>query len=145
MASVRLTILTVACVTGVALVTAVAQPAQGMRQGAPMYDTKSEGTFTGTVEAVENVTPAGAGRRSLGGTHLTLKTGTETLTVHLGPTAFLASQKVEVKEGDTVEILGSRVTIEGEPVVLARQVKKGTETWTLRDEAGLPLWRGSRR
>src|SRR5690606_31560378 len=62
MASVRLTLLTVACVTGVALVTAVAQPAQGMRQGAPMYDTKSEGTFTGTVEAVENVTPAGAGR-----------------------------------------------------------------------------------
>jgi hypothetical protein len=122
-----------------------AQP-RGGGQGGPRYDTATEATVTGTVEAVEQITGRGGGRgrRGLGGTHLTLKTGTETFEVHLGPTAYLNEQKVVVAKGDTLEIVGSRVTVDDDQVFIAKSVKKGTSAWTLRDAAGLPLWRGRR-
>jgi hypothetical protein len=119
----------------------LAQPGQGRRQGTPVYDTKTEATLNGTIEAVETIEPAGrSGRRSVGGTHLTFKTATETLEVHLGPTGFLKEKKIAVAKGDEIELLGSRVSIDGEPVILVREIKKGTETWTLRDASGRPLW-----
>ena len=125
---------------------ALAQPPQAPPQPAPMYDTKTEAKFNGTVEAVEKVTgPARSGRRGMGGTHLTLKTASETLAVHLGPSAFMTDQKVDIVKGDALEILGSRVTIDKESVVLAREIKKGEKTWTLRDASGRPLWSGGRR
>jgi hypothetical protein len=45
-----------------------------------------------------------------------------------------------------VQILGSRVTINGTPVLLARQIKKADNTTSeLRDTSGRPLWSGGRR
>ncbi|MGE0460153.1 MAG: DNA-binding protein [Vicinamibacterales bacterium] len=129
-----------AVVSGVAAA-ALAQPTQGRRQGGPMYDARTEARFTGSVVEVQDVVPpVRSGRRSLGGTHLTLKTTTESLDVHLGPTAFLKDRKVELVQGDAVEILGSPVTLDGESVLLAREIKKGESTWTLRDATGRPLW-----
>ena len=120
-------------------------PATG-RGVSPMYDLKTETTIKGTVESVETVTGAGVrGRRGLGGTHLTLKTGTETLDVHVGPTAYLAEAGVTPAKGDMLEILGSRVIIDKDPVVIARQIKKGDTRWTLRDASGRPMWRGRGR
>jgi hypothetical protein len=122
---------------------ALAQAGQGQgRGGGTPYDTKTEAAFKGTVDAVETVTPPGPGRRSLGGTHLTLKTEKDMLEVHLGPTAFLRDQQVEIAKGDAVEILGSRVVIDAESVVLAKEIKKSGRTWTLRDASGRPLWAG---
>ena len=119
----------------------LAHSGQGRRQGPPVYDTKTEVTLRGTIEAVETIDPAGrSGRYSLGGTHLTFKTATETLEVHLGPTAFLKEKKVALAKGDEIELLGSRVTLDGEQVILVREVRKGTDTWTLRDASGRPLW-----
>lgn len=124
---------------------ALAQTPQPGRQGSPNYDVKAETTITGTVETVETI--AGSGGRGLqgqGGTHLVVKTGTESLEVHVGPTAYLAEKQIAITKGDAVEILGSRVTIDGEPVLLARQIRKGDDTWTLRDASGRPLWAGRR-
>jgi hypothetical protein len=120
-----------------------AQP-QGGGQGSPRYDVATEATVTGSVESVEQITSPGGGRgrRGLGGTHLTLKTKADTLEVHLGPTAFLNEKKVAIAKGDTLMIVGSRVTVDGEPVFIAKEVRKGDSVWTLRDAAGLPLWRG---
>ncbi len=140
-------LLAVVCIVGLlGQRDASAQRGQG-RGGGPLtpYDTKTEATLGGTVEAVEIVTPPGRGRRGLGGTHLTLKTDKETLEVHLGPTAFLRDQQAEIAKGDAVEIVGSRVVIDDETVVLAREVKKGGRTWTLRDASGRPLWAGQGR
>jgi hypothetical protein len=111
-----------------------------------MYDPATEATLAGTVASIEKVTaPAHRGRRGLGGLHLTLKTSSETIAVHLGPIDFLSERKLSFVEGDAVEIAGSRVAIDGEPVLLAREVKKGGNTWTLRDAAGRPMWSGGRR
>jgi hypothetical protein len=74
-----------------------------------------------------------------------VKTETETLEVHLGPTAYLTEKNIALAKGDAVEILGSRVTVDAKPVLVARQIKKGSNTWTLRDASGRPLWSGGRR
>lgn len=117
------------------------------RGGAPQYDLATEATVTGIVESVEQLAgPAGGrGRRGMGGTHLTLETATEMLVVHLGPTAFLNEKKIAIGKGDTLVITGSRVTVDGESVFIAKEVKRADTIWTLRDAAGLPLWRGKRQ
>lgn len=130
---------------GVALL--VSAPLFGQPRGAgPRYDASTEATVSGTVESIEQVTGrgGGGGRRGPGGTHLQLKTSAETLDVRLGPSAFLSEQKIAIAKGDTLEVVGSRVTIDGKPALIAKSVKKGDQVWTLRDSAGLPLWRGGR-
>jgi hypothetical protein len=52
---------------------------------------------------------------------------------------------VAIAKGDTLVVVGSRVTVDGDSVFIAKEVKKGDSAWTLRDAAGLPLWRGGRR
>jgi hypothetical protein len=47
---------------------------------------------------------------------------------HLGPTVWLREQGINLAAGDTVEVLGSRVTMRGIPVLLAREIKKGETT-----------------
>jgi hypothetical protein len=115
-------------------------------QGAPMYDLKTETTIKGTVESVETIPGLGGrGRSGSGGIHLAVKTEMETLEVHLGPKFYLDEQKITIAKGDALEILGSRVTIDAKPVLIARQIKKGNATWTLRDASGRPLWSGRGR
>jgi hypothetical protein len=132
-------------VTGLGSV-AGAQSAPTGRQGSPMYDVKTETTITGTVESVENITGAGGrGRRGMGGTHLALKTEKDSVAVHVGPTAYLAEKKITLGKGDRLEILGSRVTIDNETFLIARQIKKGDNTWMLRDASGRAAWSGRGR
>jgi len=119
-------------------------PAQDEQPGQPRYDLGTETTVTGTVERLVSLPPPGGGRGQ-GGTHLVLETDTETLEVHLGPTAFLAAQGIALAAGDTVEVLGSRVVIDDQPVLLARELTRGDDRWTLRDSSGRPAWRGGRR
>jgi hypothetical protein len=133
-----------ALITVTAVSVVMAQTGPG--GGSPMYDVKTETTISGTVEGVDTVTGAGGrGRHALGGTHLTVKTEKETLAVHVGPTQYLTEKGITLAKGDALEILGSRVTIGGESVVIARQIKKGDDTWTLRDAFGRPLWSGRAR
>jgi hypothetical protein len=111
-----------------------------------MYDVKTETTITGTVESVENITGGGGrGRGGMGGTHLVVKTDKETVDVHVGPTAYLTEKGITLSKGDRLEILGSRVTVDNEGVLIARQIKKGDNTWTLRDASGRPAWSGRGR
>jgi len=118
------------------------QPTRGSGQNFPRYDLTTETTVTGTVESVDQAAgPGGRGRQTMGGTHLVLKTGTETLEVHLAPAAFLSEQKVDIVKGDALVILGSRVTVNDRAVLIAKEVRKGASVWTLRNSAGQPLWR----
>ena len=120
---------------------AAAQHREGMHQ-MPMYDTKAEVTLKGTVDDVITMTgmgPAG-GSGMMEGRHLKLKTGSETIDVHLGPAAFLIEKEVDFKKGDDIEVVGARVKTCCGDAVLAREIRKGDATWTLRDTAGRPLW-----
>jgi hypothetical protein len=122
-----------------------------MPQQMPMYDVKTETTLAGTVEEVkviDQMMGGGRGRGAgmgMGGTHLVLKTGDERIEVHLGPSAFLKERGIEIAQGDAVEVVGSRVTIEGSEALIARELRKGETSLTLRDSSGRPVWSGMGR
>jgi hypothetical protein len=126
-------------VVGVASLASAQMPCVG-GQGSPMYDVQAETTITGTVERVETMTGRCGCGHCLGGTHVVVATGTGTVAVHVGPTAYLTEQKITLAAGDSVEILGARVTAGNRPAFLARQIATGSARWTLRDESGRPLW-----
>lgn len=79
------------------------------------------------------------------GVHLLLKTSGVTLSVHLGPAWYIENQDVKIEPRDQVEVRGSRITLEGKPVIIALEVIKGGEIIKLRDENGFPFWGGWRR
>jgi len=107
-----------------------------------MYDTKMVETITGEVIAVEVApSPRGPG----GGMHLRLNAKKETVDVALGPERYLKDQSLQIKAGDNIEVRGSRVTIEENPVVIAAEVKRGDESLILRDDNGIPKWAGQGR
>ena len=73
-------------------------------------------------------------------TRITLRVDTATLHVVLGPAAFLAGSNVQLRNGDTLEVIGSRAQIADSPVILAREVRRGEQAWSFRDASGQPLW-----
>jgi hypothetical protein len=79
------------------------------------------------------------------GVHIVLKTEAETIPVHLGPVWYIENQDVKIEATDKVEIKGSRITFEGKPAIIAKEVKRGDEVLILRDENGSPVWSGWRR
>ncbi len=113
---------------GVMAVLAVTSAAQRARH----YDPATETTVTGTVTDVVQVTHQGRSP----GTHLKLKTASGPVTVQLGPTSYLESQKASFSKGDQVTVTGSQVN----KAIIARVVKKGDSTLTLRDKQGIPKW-----
>lgn len=96
------------------------------------YDPATEMTVAGTVTDVVQV--AHQGRPP--GTHLRLRTDSGPMTVQLGPTSYLESQKASFAKGDQVTVTGSQV----KGAIIAREVKKGDSKLTLRNKQGVPKW-----
>jgi hypothetical protein len=110
--------------------------------GGGNYNPATETTVTGTVAAVQNPPSSGQGA---GGLHLTLAIPSGSIDVHVGPASFVASKKLEFAKGDALTVVGSKVTISGQEVIIAREIKKGDQVLTLRDAKGFPLWSGRGR
>jgi hypothetical protein len=108
----------------------------GMGQG-PMsrYDASKEVTITGTIETIQTLDSI-----CQSGTHLTVKTDKGNTEVALGPTKFLADQKLELKKGDKVQIVGANANTRHGEMFVARQITSGEKTLTLRDDKGVPSW-----
>lgn len=123
---IRRTILWMAVVATVA----VSLAAQQTRQR--KYDPATEVTVTGTVEDVVQVAHQGRGT----GTHLKLKTDSGMIAIHVGPTRYLEAQKFSFFKGDEITVTGSKV----QKAVIAREIKKGETSLTLRDSQGIPQW-----
>ena len=107
--------------------------------GGGNYDPATETTLTGTVDEVKNVPAPGKGP---GGLHLVLATQTGPMDVHVGPASFVTAKKVAFAKGDAITVIGSKVTLQAEEVVIAREIKKGDQVLALRDANGFPLWSG---
>ncbi len=114
---------------------ALAQPRMMMR-----YDPANETTLKGTVEEVRQVP-----HRHMSGVHLLVKTDAGSVTVALGPQFFLDQSQFTVAKGDQVEITGAKGEFSGAPIVIAREIKDGDKTLTLRDSQGIPKWSRGRR
>jgi len=117
----------------------------GWGPGAPYarrYDPQTVETVSGEVVSVDRVTPMHGMSH---GVHLLVKTEKETISVHLGPDWFIENQDVKLEAKDRIEVKGSRITLDGTPVLIAAEVKKGDRVLTLRDGNGIPAWSGWRR
>ena len=98
----------------------------------PAYNASSVVDVDGVIAAV---------RTASDGTHLTVKTKNATLDVYLAPTEFLRIFKTSFPVGNEIEVVGSKVKVENNDVVLAREVSVGSATITLRDAHGAPDWK----
>jgi hypothetical protein len=109
----------------------------GSGQGMRMYDPSTETSIKGTVEEVKQAT---FGRMM--GTHVMLNTQGETTQVMMGPSAFMESKGFSFTKGDSIEVRGSRITMNAVSYIIAREVVKDGKSLTLRDKSGKPAWSG---
>ena len=79
------------------------------------------------------------------GTYLTVQTADEVITVHLGPAWYLNHQDGKFKEGEELEIVGSRTKFNGDECITAISVMRGDDELKLRDEQSTPYWHGWRK
>jgi hypothetical protein len=105
-----------------------------------MYDPKTVEKLDGKIESLETVT---AGRMDIPArVLLKLKTAQETVTVYLGPDWYVEQQKVQLSPGDYIQVRGSRVTLNNQPVILPNEIIKNSQVAKFWDEQGRPGWRG---
>jgi len=104
-----------------------------------IYSSATETTVTGTVDDVKRMPPAGNG---MAGLHLVLNTSAGAIDVHVGPTWYVSSRNFTFAKGDAVTLVGSKITMSGREVLIAREITKGQQTLTLRTANGIPVWSG---
>ena len=124
---------------------ALAQPRPGGGMGGGMgpvvYNPQTVTTVTGQVEKLEDLPSLGrGGGKGMQYRGVLLKTDQGSLMVHLGPGWYLDEKKFVVKAGDTVSATGSKVTLDNQPGLIAREVTVNGTTLKLRDDKGLPVW-----
>ena len=107
-----------------------------------MYNVNTVETITGEVVKVDKIIPI---KGMSYGIHLLLKTGKNTISVHVGPAWFVDNQKIKINFKDKIAVTGSKIIYQGSPAIIASEIKKGNETITLRDKNGYPVWSRSRR
>ena len=113
------------------------QASQGMPH---RYDPATEVTVTGSVEEVLHPN----GPNGMIGTHVTLKTDSGVMDIHIGPEMYISKQGFTIQRGDTLSVIGSKQIIGGKEALIAKEVKKGDKVLTLRDANGIPKWSGRR-
>jgi len=107
-----------------------------------MYDLQTVTEIKGQVTRIEEIAPM---RGASPGIHLTLKSGSENITVHLGPKWYLDKQALKFNVKDRVMVKGSKVNFEGVPTIIAAEITKGKTVLKLRNENGVPVWSGRGR
>jgi hypothetical protein len=124
---------------------ALAQPRPGGGMGSGMgpacYNPQTVVTVTGQVEKLAELPSLGRGGGK--GMHyrgVLLKTDQGSLMVDLAPGWYLDGKKFVVQAGDTVSATGSKVFLDNQPGLIAREVTVNGTTLKLRDEQGIPVW-----
>jgi hypothetical protein len=106
--------------------------AQGGR--AALYDAATETSVSGTLAQ-----PPARGRMGL---YLSVEENSGSMVdVRVAPRAYLDAQGFSLAQGDELEVTGSRITVRGAQVLIAREVTKQGRTVAVRDRQGRPLWR----
>jgi hypothetical protein len=110
--------------------------------GERIYDPSTVTTIRGQVVRLQ---PALSRRGQSDGVHVTMHVeGSGEISVRLGPSWYLEDRGFTIRTGDTLQVTGSRVMLDGAPALVARTVTKGDEQVELRDEAGVPRWSAGR-
>jgi sporulation protein YlmC with PRC-barrel domain len=65
--------------------------------------------------------------------------------VQVGPAWYLEPQNLDIQENTRIQVTGAQAEIEGQPVLMAREVQFNGHVVTLRDPQGIPRWSDLRR
>ena len=106
------------------------------QNGAPKYDASTETKMKGIVEDLK--IPEKGHEKEI--VHLVMKDGDQTVDLYLCPKSFIDDMGVTFSKGDEISITGSKITLGGSEMMLAREVVKGQDTLVLRDGKGKPVW-----
>jgi sporulation protein YlmC with PRC-barrel domain len=105
------------------------------------YDTSATANISGKVTNVQRFTPTAGMSEGVMVTVMDDKTNRST-TIHLGPASFVERQPTQLKVGDQITIMGARASVNGQDVIIAREIQSGGQTIRLRDQQGKPAWTG---
>lgn len=120
----------------VSLPSGFAQKAHHEDSNLPKYDVQTETKTNGVIDEI-NQLPVGA-RKDF--TELIIKSGDDKFHIYVCPKRFQDEIGVSFSKGDQVAVTGSRVKQDASDVILARELVKGTDTLTFRDNKGNPVW-----
>jgi hypothetical protein len=108
-----------------------------------LYDPANEQTISGQVGSLETSAPMPG---MAPGMQMLVQTDEGKSTrVQIGPVWYLEHQDLDVKENTRVQVTGARAEIDGQPVLIAREVRFDGQIITLRDAQGMPMWSSLRR
>ena len=105
-------------------------------QASPKYDTSTETKLKGTVQELKLPVKG----KEKDAAHLTIKNGEDVIDIYLCPKAFMDDMGITFAKGDEIAFTGSKVKDGEADMILAREVVKGSDTLTLRDDKGNPVW-----
>lgn len=99
--------------------------------------------ITGTVYKIDTVTPMSDMSRGI--QFIIKTTGSEEITVHLGPEWYILRQDMNLNINDVVDIRGARFSLNGKNVMAAFEIRVKERVLMLRDQDGIPYWCGWRK
>jgi hypothetical protein len=101
------------------------------------YDVATVTDVKATVVSIREVSKT----EPLDGLYLTVKSDkNETIDVYVGPSEFVKTFGVTFAKGDEIEVIGSKLKVDGAALILAREVTRKETTLILRDKNGEPFW-----
>lgn len=101
------------------------------------YSARNEMTTVGTVQDVQEFYCPVTDDR---GTHIVLKTDRGTVLVHVAISRFMREHKIAIQPGERLQVTGAKIRFHGEEGMIAREIVRRDEVFTLRDTSGKPLW-----
>jgi sporulation protein YlmC with PRC-barrel domain len=108
-----------------------------------LYDPAKEETISGYVVSIDTSTPLPG--MALGIQMLVQTDDGKNMRVQIGPAWYLDRQNLNMQGNTRVQVTGARVEIEGQPVLMAREIQCEGQLITLRDAQGMPMWSSLRR
>jgi len=103
------------------------------------FDPNTVGEVRGTARGVD--------KPERGPIRFRLDSGKEMYTVLVSPSWYWEDLRTEIPEGAEVSVRGSKTLgRDMEMYIIAQEIRilSGGRSWTFRDEAGFPLWKGGR-
>lgn len=120
-----------------AAITLVSQEKSSPTHASYTYAPTSEQTMRGWVVETKDFQCPVTGTV---GSHITVKNELATIEVHLAPASFMKQYEINIRKGDNVTVVGSKIMFEGKSALVAKSVAIGNETYNFRDQSGRPLW-----
>jgi hypothetical protein len=98
------------------------------------YDVARESVISGKI-----VQYSSASTTAPFGAHISLQTGSGTFEVHAGNAKVIQASNISLQAGDPVSITGEIVPFGNSSIFVARIIKKGSQSVTVRSKNGMPL------